>query len=116
MKIREKIETISLFELLDGSTLSNVIDTLEAKKMKAYKDGYLNLELEIEFSNCYSCSGIEALDLYGSREETKKEKENRLAKKKRDKEQKEKNKKTQEEKDKALILTLAKKYNLTIKW
>jgi len=101
--------------LLDGEAISDIIDMLEAKKMNAYKKGYLNLTAEIEFSNCYSCSGIEALALYGSREETKKEKEDRLAKKKRDKEQKEKAKETQDEKEWALLKKLAWKHNAVIK-
>jgi len=114
MKIREKIEVIGIYYLFSGRVLSNVIDTLIAKKMKAYKDGYLNLELELEYTYCHECSGYEEVNLFGTREETQKEQEKRLNKNKKSKEQRVKAQKTQDDKDMAIIAKLAKKHNLTV--
>ena len=115
MKIREKIEDISFFELLDKSTLQNVIDTLEAKKMKAYKNGYLNLELEVKVDYGMDDDRYYTLYLLGLREETQKEKEKRLAKNKKAREQREKAKERRKAEELELLKKLAEKHNLTIK-
>ena len=115
MKIREKIETINIYVLLDGTTLQNAIDKLEALKLKAYKDGYLNLELEVKIDYGMDDDRYYGFYLWGLREETQEEKEKRLAKNKRAKEYREKTKKNKKEKEIALAKKLAEKHNLTIK-
>ena len=110
MKIREKIETINIYDLLDGTTLQNAIDKLEALKFKAYKNNYLNLELEVAVDYGMDDDRYYGFYLWGLREETQEEKEKKLAKNKKERERREKRKKFKEEDELSLLKQLAKKY------
>ena len=120
MKIKEKIETVNIYDLFDGRTLFNIIDLLTTKKMNAYKNNYNNLEFELE-DKCWECGGCTELNIFGMREETQEEKEKRLVKQEKAKEHREKAKerrerakRTKEEDEIALLKKLANKYNVTI--